>query len=252
MQKLCIHLSIVLCLVCSLLSSAQAQTSSLLGNYYILSSNHVDTGRGVDSAIVSGLVNSTLSSNFLPTVSTFGMNRTTGSGGIKDVNANGELLWWGAHTATAGNVTFDKSQTDTVATLASAYASNFYPTGKANNSTGYRAVHWQGTFNQNAVGSVTFTLGPDDDSWLFLDGQLVVDDGGVHANQSAQNVLNNISIGSHRIDLFFADRHTTGSGITFNSSVVLTPPTPEPGISIFALSAFGILCAVRIRKTARK
>jgi fibro-slime domain-containing protein len=89
----------------------------------------------------------------------------------------------------------------------------FFPDGKKADGAenGYRTVHWSGTFVQPQAGSVGFQLGSDDDSWVFVDGVLVVDNGGVKPEADAPYTVTHLATGAHRFDVFFADRHGSGA-----------------------------------------
>ena len=105
-------------------------------------------------------------------------------GTFQDVNAAGELLWW---TPQPGLVTPGTSFVyPTNPTLPFNISSNFFPNGPGGSDggdVGFTSAILSGTFDAPAGGSVTFTLGSDDDAWVFLNGQLVVDNGDVHATR---------------------------------------------------------------------
>lgn len=223
-----------------------ASAVSLTGEYFTLPASHPDVERGdefldgIDFEIVTGLVKPTLSANDLPIVSDFGRTYSGPSGPISDINADGEVLWWSS--TSPYQVAAEKIQTDS---LPFAF-SNFYPDGFDNNSTFFRTVHWQGTFDLSSSTPVEFVLGADDDAFLFIDKQLVVDNGGVKPVDYTSRVVSNLSSGKHEIDLFFADRHTTGSDIQFSFT-----PVPEPS-SILGVLAFGALSLGGVLKRKRQ
>lgn len=73
-------------------------------------------------------------------------------------------------------------------------------------------------------GGETFIVAADDDLWLFIDGQLVIDLGGVHPMESAIVRLDDLGLTPGQVydlDLFFAERMTLGSRLAFETSLLL-------------------------------
>ena len=75
------------------------------------------------------------------------------------------------------------------------------------------------------VDGAAFEFNGDDDLWIFINGQLVIDLGGVHSSQSASITLADyeeklgISPGDViAFDLFYMERHTTGSNMMIRTN----------------------------------
>jgi len=88
--------------------------------------------------------------------------------------------------------------------------------------------------------SIGFSLGSDDDSWVYVDGRLVVDNGGVKPIETAPYTVATLSPGSHRFDVFYADRHGSGASLElslgFDVAATSSPPrgSAPPARSIAA------------------
>ena len=209
---------------------AAPASADLFGTYYNLPSDHPDM-EGTITGLLTGLVETSLSGG-LPTLTPLGM-----------ANIN-QFDWWSDTYKVFSRI-------DTNADL----AGNFDPPGDLwwpipNTIPGdpqYFAVHWEGQINIAPGGKTwTYSMGSDDDSWLFIDNQLVLDLGGVHAMSHGDYTLT-LAEGVHDIDIFFAERHTTQSGFQLNGFEDAVVPLPGAVLlGILGLSAVGI----KLRKFA--
>jgi hypothetical protein len=168
----------------------------------------------------------------------------TVTSGVSDVGPSDELAWW-SHALNANVV----ETLGGPATIQLPYDHDMfapYSTG-SNNSSFFETAYFTGNFGMATAGTASFTLGSDDDSFLYIDGVLVGQNPGIHAD-STVNFDVNLGQGQHSIELFYADRQNVAAHLTLDSNVTLMPGVPEPATwGMMLLGFFGLGAIIRRR-----
>jgi len=104
------------------------------------------------------------------------------------------------------------------------FGGNFFPFGSDDYHFG---AHWQADVEVDTAGDYPYTLTSDDDAWVYVDGELRVDNSGVHPPQTKNGSLT-LSEGTHKVAVFFAERHTVKSHLTFKFTDKKEKVTTKP------------------------
>ncbi len=235
---------------------AFADNITMSATYYTIAESDPDMGT-LAGGVFNNEVQNALGPNGLPVLNTatYGCtsNCFTATPLPTNLTANGQITWW-----STSNPYVTQTGTGTV-TLPYSNGSFYAPNGTgSNDANGYQSAFFSATLNVPTTESISFNVGADDTAFVYLDNSIVCDLGGVHADSPGTCTSSMLTVGSHTLDLFFADLHQVGSALTFDvttSGVTGAPPpppttgTPEPAsVALLASGLIG-LALVRLRRS---
>jgi hypothetical protein len=178
--------------------------------------------------VVRDLVRPTLGTHGLPV-----LNPDFSAGGnrkyvVHDVNGDGEITWW-----TPGPTV---TPTGTGSARLPIDNTTFFPpngTGR-DNSHGFQTAIFRGVIHIPVTESVTFKVGADDAAFVYLDGALVADLGGVHSLAYLPVLSKTVEPGDHCLEIFYADLYPTQAQLRFSVETpdVTVSQVPEIGSTV--------------------
>lgn len=180
---------------------------------------------------------------------------------------NGVISWWtpGQNTGRAGvsdtiNVSAPKVELGRDL-IANPFADTSFfaggPTGFGdgeNNNNGFLTAYVNAILTLDVASTVTFYLASDDDAFLYVDGALLLENGGIHGPSVVNPTSSLLAAGQHSVKLFYADRNKNLAELNFRLTAVGdTPvnPVPEPATWAMMIGGLGLVgTMMRRRKTA--
>lgn len=222
-------------------ANADPVTSSLTAQYFKILNNGADPDFNIyNTPIVAP--GSALGANGMPVA----------TGGISDINGiTGEITWW----SPVLNANVIATGTGVVNLP---YGSNMYAPNStgSNDAAAFETALFTGSFSLANSGTVTFQLGSDDDSFIYVDGILFGQNPGVHGVSYVNFTSPTLNSGSHNIAIFYADRHEVGAYLSLSlvsEDIVITPTpgVPEPASWAMMIGGFAVAGAVMRRRSVK-
>ena len=229
-----------------------AYTFTGTANYYSVTSSANGDFKSTYSGpygVYSDLVKTTLGADGLPV-----FNSASSAPDLVNLTTGGQLAWWtpGTNNPSGSDNTMVVTQTGTNVAFTLPFSDNsfFAPNGNGgSDSSAFLTAIFTGTLTLDAASTVTFSLGADDDAFLFVDGVTLLQLGGIHEPTPVSVTSSVLGAGAHTVKLFYADRNKSQAALNFNITAV-TNAVPEPATWAMMMGGLALVgLSMRRRKT---
>jgi fibro-slime domain-containing protein len=236
---------------------ARAGVITMSATYYTIAETDQDVNI-LAGGVYDNEVQSSLGTDGLPILNTttYGCSSDcfTATPLPQDLTASGEITWWSPALNNGGSMGASDITETSTGTISLPYENdNFFPPDGSgpNDENGFQAAVFSTTLEvPTTPESISFNVGADDVAFVYLDGSIVCDLGGVHGDSAGTCTSGTLSVGDHSLELFYADLHTTGAALTFNVTTadITGNPTPEPGTIALLGAGLAVLPLIRRRR----
>ncbi len=221
-----------------LLAGAKIASAQLTITYYTISASDPDANH-LGGGLVTNEVENNLGASGLPILNTPADGCTSGCFTLTPPGVDtstsllpdGEITYWDP----AANPYVTETSSGPV-TLPFSNNNFFAPNGTGSCDgpapcDGYQAATLTGTINAPTTEVLNFTISSDDMAFVYIDGQLVCSDGGIHGAGSVPCTTPTINAGPNSFELFFVDLNQTAAVLDFSIQTTGVTTAPVPGVT---------------------